>query len=176
MAGVDATDLHELALEFLSACEDALDTIPNSAPGYGGSPARSFVSPGTPAIDCCDQLAVSVGPITQSAQDTRLPASAKAAWINHVVLLATISRCVPVWDGQTPPTPAAQQDAAAQINYDKWALWNHLHFLVNEGLLFSRCGDVVWVGLTPLTPSGGCGGSLLTVRVSLDGYEEVLGT
>lgn len=172
----DPTDLHGLALELLTACEEALDTIPGSAPGYGGSPARSFVSPGTPVLDCCDQLTVHVGPLTDGRQDTAVPAAAKAAWVNHVVLLVTVARCVPIWDGDQPPAPAAQQDAAAQINYDKWALWNHLHNLVREGLLFSRCGDVIWVGLTPLTPSGGCGGSLLTVRVSLDGYSEVLGT
>ena len=169
------TDLFDLELTFLSACEDALDTIPGSAPGFGGSPARSFVSPGPPALDCPDQLTVHTGPINDGRTSGPVPSAPKFK-INHVTLVATVARCVPIWDGQNPPTPAAQQAAAEQIEYDKWAMWNHLFNRWQEGLLFSRCGDVVWVGIQPLTNSGGIGGFTLTVRVSLDGYEEVIGT
>lgn len=171
----DLTDLFDLEETFLAACEAALDTIPDSAPEYGGSPARSFISAGPPAHDCCDQLTVHSGPIVDGRTKGPVP-SAPMAKINHVVLVATVLRCVPVWDGQQPPTPGDQQAAAEQIEYDKWALWNHLFNRWRDGLLFSRCGDVVWVGIQPITPSGGCGGLTLTVRVSLDGYEEVIGS
>jgi hypothetical protein len=120
-------------------------------------------------------LTVNTGQITDGRTTGPVPSASKAK-INHVVLVVTVARCVPIWDGQTPPTPASQQEAAAQIDYDKWALWNHLYNRYREGLLFDRCGDVVWIGITTLPPQGGCGGSQLTVRVSLDGYEEVIGT
>lgn len=160
-------DLHSLAIEYLNACIAALDTIPDYEAGLGGAPVRSFVAPGPPAFDCCDQLAVHVGPITERTQ-------AKTTTINQVQLVVNATRCVPMPDDNgNPPPQSEQQAAAAQINADKWALWNYLHMLVDNGLLFERCCDVVWGTLSPLTPSGGCGGSQLTVTVCFDGYEAV---
>ena len=76
-------------------------------------------------------------------------------------------------DGQ-PPDPTAQQESAEQINADGWALWNHLYNMVRADQLFMLCGEVFWDGLRSITPSGGCGGCNLFLRVELDGYEEVL--
>jgi hypothetical protein len=66
--------------------------------------------------------------------------------------------------------------AAEQVNADAWALWNHIFNLIAAGQLFQLCGEVFWDGLNVLTPSGGCGGSVLSVRVRLDGYQETIGT
>ena len=73
----------------------------------------------------------------------------------------------------------AKADAAAQQIYaDRWALWNHIFNMIAAGLLFDRCGNVIWQGMTPITTeaSAECYGSVLTLVVSLDGYEEVFGT
>jgi hypothetical protein len=84
---------------------------------------------------------------------------------------------VPVPDTNGNPPPAnEQQEAAAQINADKWALWNHLYHLIAEGQLFDRCCDVIWGALAPLQPNGGCGGSRLSITVCFDGYDVVQGT
>jgi hypothetical protein len=176
VAGVAPTDLHTLAEDFLQACAEALDTIPVYDATLGGAPDRMFVAPGPVALDCCDQLAVYVGTIAEG-DSAPTPPKASIARINHVTLLATASRCVPVPDTNGNPPPTTEQEASArQINADKWALWNHIYGLITEGLLFDRCCDVIWFGLTALAPNGGCGGSLLTIMVCFDGYEEVPGT
>lgn len=176
MAGTGPTDLHGLAVEFLEACAEALDTIPDYDPTLGGAPERQLIFPGTVVIDCCDQLAVNVGSITEGAAAPGFP-KASTARINRVTLIATISRCVPTQDGGGNPPPAlAIQAAAEQIDADKWALWNHIYNLIGDGLLFDRCCDVIWGPLSSLQPSGGCGGSTLTITVCFDGYEEVQGT
>lgn len=173
MAG--PTDLHSLAEEFLEACVEALDTVPTYAPALGGAPERSFVTYAPPVADCCPQLTVHTGTISEGATAPGTP-TASHTWINRVPLVATVFRCVPVVDPPNLPTPAEQAEAAEQIHADRWALQNYLHYLIAEGLLFDKCGDVIWNGPAPLTPSGGCGGTLLTITVSYPGYTPALGT
>ena len=172
MAGIGPNDAHLLAAQFLAACQESLNTIPALVTGYGGAPSRAFISPGQPALDCCDQLAVHIGPITDGRTSGQAPSAPKAK-INHVTLFATITRCIEGMEGTTFPPAESLTESAKQIDLDKWALWNHLFFMLEQGELFDKCGDVQFVSLTPLLPQGNCGGSLLTVRVSLDGYEEV---
>jgi len=176
MAGVSPTDLHGLAIELLEAAIDALDTIPTYDATLQGTPERAFVAPGPVALDCCDQLAVHVGPITEAHSAPEFPA-ASFARVQRVDLTITASRCVPVpGPNGNPPSVTEQEAAAEQINADKWALWNHIYNLIAHDLLFSRCCDVIWNPLVPLQPNGGCGGSRLTITVCFDGYEEIFST
>jgi hypothetical protein len=171
VAGIGPGDLHILAEEFLDACIEALDTIPTYDATLAGAPSRTFVAPGPVALDCCEQLAVHVGLISEGH------AVIEAARINHATFTVTASRCVPVPDDQGNPPPAAEINAAAeQINADKWALWNHIGNMIDQDMLFDKCCGVDWGPLSPLQPNGGCGGSVLSITVCLDGYEEVLGT
>ena len=93
-----------------------------------------------------------------------------------VGLVATATRCLPTGDNQNPPTAAELEDAAAQINADGWALWNHVYNLIRADLLFTLCGEVFWDGLRSINPQGGCGGYTLNLRVELSGYEETFGS
>ena len=173
--GTGPEDLQALCQEFLDACIEALDTIPTFAPGLGGAPERSYISPGQSADDCCPQLTVwaqAVGESPTSPGSFR-GKSAKEGQINVVTLVARILRCVTTEmsrDNIGPDTTALQEDAA-QINADGWALWNHIYSMVRAGELFMLCGEVFWDGLRSVTPSGGCGGWNLVLRVELDGYE-----
>ena len=174
----DSTDLQALAEEYLAACVEALDTIPNFDPVLGGAPGRSFVTHGRPVLDCCDQLTVNVDSVIESPTG-RVPGatskSFKAGWTNLVALVATISRCIPVPDAQGNPPPVPQMELAArQLNSDNWALWNHVHNLVVAGSLFEDCGEVFFDGIRAFAPSGGCGGWTMVVRASLNGYSEEL--
>jgi hypothetical protein len=74
--------------------------------------------------------------------------------------------------GDQFPDPLDLQAVAEQIAADGWALWNHVFNLHCAGQLFSECGGVYWDGLRSVTPSGGCGGWVMQVRVELDGYQE----
>jgi len=177
MAGTDPQDLYLLAQEYLAACVEALDTIPTFAPGLGGAPARSFVSPGLPAFDCCDQLTVHVTGVTDSATSPSnfTGRSASTMKVNTVGLVATATRCIPVISDSGNPPPVEEMEAAAeQIDADGWALWNHIYNLIRAEALFTLCGEVFWDGLRSINPQGGCGGFTLALRVELEGYEETL--
>ena len=184
MAGVGPEDLHALAQEFLIACEQALDTIPDFAPGLGGAPARSYISPGFPAADCCDQLTVHVVALAEApTEPAGLPSGLRAqhgARVNHSSLSATILRCVPT--GSTtktryvPPAAEEMEAAARQLNADAWALWNNVWNQIRAGQLFALCSGVFWGGMRSLEPSGGCGGWVMNLTVTTEGYEENLGS
>lgn len=177
MAGTGPTDLHDqLAIEFLDACTQALDTIPSFDPTLTGAPSRAFVSHASPVLDCCDQLTVHVAGLSQG-DSAPLPPSASDARINRVTLTTTITRCVPVMsDTGVLPTPEEQEASAAQVNADKWALWNHIYNMINAHLLFDKCCEIIWSQIRPINTSGGCGGSTFTITVCFDGYQEVFGT
>lgn len=66
MAGTGPADLYDQCVELLQASVDALDTIHSLVPGLLGAPERAFVSAGTPALDCCNQLTVSAAPIAEA--------------------------------------------------------------------------------------------------------------
>ena len=171
-------DLQLLAESYLSACIDALDSIPGSGAAPGGSPSRRFITHGRPVLDCCDQLTVDVDAVAESSTGNVFGASSKSfktGWTNLVTLVATDSRCIPVPDAHGNPPPVAEMEASAnQLNADNWALWNHVHHLVAAGELFEQCGEVYFDGIRALQPQGGCAGWVMQVRVSLDGYSEVL--
>lgn len=177
MTGTGPTDLQDLCTDLLSAAIDALDTIPTFDPDLSGAPLRAYVSPGLPALDCCDQLTVHAQqildkPISPGGLQAGKKCSARLA---EVGLVVTITRCIPVLgeNDDWPPT-AAMEAASEQVNADAWALWEHIYALVCAEALFSLCKEVFWDGLTALVPQGGCGGWVVNLRVTLDGYEAVV--
>jgi hypothetical protein len=169
----DPTDLQTLCLDVLTAAEQALDTIPGFAPGLEGAPARTFVSAGQPALDCCNQLSVNAATIREGATAPGgLGAGTRHRMnfrLNHVGINVWITRCLDT--DQLPPPVTALTALAEQVNADGWALWNHLWNLARSGDLVSLCDEVFFDALTPLQPSGGCSGWLLNLRVELHGYE-----
>jgi hypothetical protein len=94
MAGVDPSDLYALAEELLTACEDALNSIPDYLPDLDGAPGRSFVAPGRPAADCCPQLTVHTAGVFEDQLGAPVPGrSAMTTRINQVTLAVTLFRC-----------------------------------------------------------------------------------
>ena len=172
MAGTGPGDLYALAQDFLSACEDALDTIPGFSPGLGGAPERSYVAPGVPALDCCPQLTVDVRSVAESPRSPSGPGSGQRARFgarkNEVLLVATVVRCYPT---DVPPDTTEMEAAAEQVDADGWALWNHVWNLIRSGDLFTLCDDSRPV-LRQLTPSGGCCGWTFSILVETEGYED----
>lgn len=186
----DIGDLHLLAQAYLDACAEALDTIPPwdavqpTPAGLLGAPTRQFVSAGLPVWDCCEQLAVNVVDITEAPTSPGgLPSGKRYTYgrLNHVVLQATITRCVPTgveaMGGNYQPPPAAALNAAAvQHDADGWALWNHLFNLQSSGLFLTLCDEVFFEGITAAAPAGGCAGWVAIIRAELGGYTETLTT
>lgn len=176
MAGSGPGDLYALASEYLSACVEALDTIPTFEPTLAGAPERAFISPGLPVWDCCEQLTVHVDGVLEDVNS--LSGSGRHAALgrlNIVTFITTVTRCIPVVGGtQLEALPEIEDlsSAAEQIHADGWALWNHIYNMVRAGELFALCDEVFYEGLRAATPMGGCGGWTMTVRAQLDGYEE----
>lgn len=169
-------DLYAFAQEVLEAAIEGLDNIPNSAPGLEGAPERAFVSAGQPAIDCCPQLTVHVASVDDTMPGVLNPGQRKAKK-NYVRVIVTIVRCViDTRTGVSPvlhdvPLVADLEATAEQVDADGWALWNHFYNLYRADDLFSLCGEVFFEGLRSMTESGTCSGWTLTLRVSLDGYD-----
>lgn len=180
MAGIEPLDLYALADELLQACAEALDTIPSYDASLEGAQERTFVSPGQPADDCCDQLSVQVSVLGEAATSPAgLSAGTKhrSARVNHVTFIVRSTRCVPTVDASGNfPSVDELQASSQQLYADGWAIWNHIFNLLAAELLFELCGEVFWDGGRMIVPSGGCGGWVFTFRVSFDGYEEILGT
>jgi hypothetical protein len=173
MAGSGPADLYAQCVELLNASIDALDTIPSLAPGLLGAPERAFVSAGTPALDCCDQLAVNAAPIAEApTQPLEMGAGTRHQQQfrkNYVGFTVTITRCANIQD--IPPPVSVLEAVAEQSNADAWALWNYVWNLARSGGIFSLCGGVYFDRLAPLTQSGGCAGWSLSMRAELEGYE-----
>ena len=175
MAGIGPNDLQTQCEDLLAAAVDALDTIPSLAPGLQGAPERAFVSAGTPALDCCDQLTVNAAPIAEAptvplemGAGTRHQQGFRK---NYVGFQVTITRCGSWVD--LPPDPVLLQAVAEQTNADAWALWNYLWNVTRNppASLFTICGGVYFDRLSPLTPSGMCSGWVLSMRAEIEGYE-----
>lgn len=161
--------LFALLEEIRDASVEALNTIPILAPGLMGSPERAFVSCGVPADDCPEQLAVWAGPVSERQAG---PGSDGQRWSGRLSLVQLNVRSTRCYPTDPIPDTTALEQVAAQTAADGWALWNHLYNRWRSGALFTLCQDVQFMALTPITPSGGVCGWLLTVRVQLDGYSE----
>lgn len=186
----DIGDLELLAQAYLEACAEALDTIPPwdviqpTPAGLLGAPDRQFVSAGLPVWDCCEQLTVHVVSVGEApTSPAGLPAGKRYTYgrLNHVLLQATITRCVATGveassGAYSPPSVAALAANAVQHNADGWALWNHLFNLQSSGLFLTLCDEVFFEGITAVTPAGGCAGWDALVRAYLGGYNETLTT
>jgi hypothetical protein len=168
-----ATDLHDFAVELLALSEAALDTLIVS--GLEGAPARSFVSPGRPPMDCCDQLTVNIEALQDgdtSPGGIAAGRTRREAKLNNVRALVTITRCVQgLVEMPDLPDPADLQATAAQTDADAWALWNELYDDWRSGLLLTICTEVFFEGMRAIAQQGGCVGWELSLRVVLDGYD-----
>lgn len=170
---MDPTDLFELAQDLLSACEEALDTIPSYNANLEGAPARSFVAPGRPAADCCPQLTVHEVGITDDQLGAFVPGkSYMTTRQNQVTLAVTLFRCAET--DKVMPAQSELEDAAEQVSADGWALWNHIFNMVRNGTFLTQCKEVKFGVLSNIPPEGGCVGWYWPIEMALDGYEETL--
>lgn len=181
MAGIGPGDLDVLALEVLEAAVAALDSIPTFAglSDLQGAPTRQYVSPGRPMPDC-EQIAIHAALIQPDLSKQQGGAGTGQSHrfdhrVNLVRFVVTLLRCYPTFDASLrPPKVATLEDFAAQYNADAWAMWNHIWNLLRAGVLLARCKTVYMDEVRALEPSGDFGGWALTMRASLDGYEETI--
>lgn len=177
MSPVD--ELYELCRETLEAANAAL-----TADAPGGGIDRAFVSPGSPAWDCCPQITVHaggaiegntapLGPMLQPGHRVD-----QVAVVPLVAMTITVLRCAPVPEqsGQTVRLPSATSiEATAQKTLgDVWAIWHGLRRAIQDGTLYASesCSrEVFFDPASPVNTQGGCAGWQIPLRVALGIYE-----
>jgi hypothetical protein len=107
--------------------------------------------------------------------------ASRGAWMNHVALVITSTRCVTTGDvsalgAYSAPSPVLLGLDAEQGNADAWALWNHLHNVKASGDFLTLCDAAEFDALLALIPSGESAGWTWTIRVVLGGYQEPIGS
>jgi len=170
MAG--PTDLFNLAAEWLAVCTAAVASAP------GGPISYSFVSPGSPPLDCPMIVVWAGGPVEAATQPLTPPLSPgfradKYDSYDLVNLLCCVVRCSPVGDDRGNAPSAAEYEAAAQATMgDVWAIWNWTRQRKREGALFPSTHDreLFLEPAYPLPIQGGLAGWQIPIRVQLDGY------
>lgn len=166
----NALDLTSFLSTVLNASIAALDEIPGFAGGLEGAPQRAFLTAGQPALDCCNQLTVNAATTREAnLEPGGIAAGQRHRWNvrrNHVGVNVWITRCLS--DRDAIPSIAEMEAVAEQVNADGWALWN---YLFRQAELVALCDGLFMDALTPLQPSGGCFGWVLSFRAELAGYE-----
>jgi hypothetical protein len=168
MATVD--DLADVAEAFLAAAVTSLSVTPT------GAPARRYVSPGEPALDCCGQLTV----WTQTLDDAALaagqgalarPDAIRRGTQPQVSLFIQITRCADITPAKVDslPDPAKLQDAAVMVDQDGWAMRCGMMFELRHGDLANLCSGAEFLGAQKLVPQGGCVGWTFSYRYPIEG-------
>lgn len=163
---MSAAEVPDLLVELLAQAEDCLTTNGRTLPEH------RFVSHNAPAWDCCDLLTVHLdeGKATSRwARPNRRPLQCATRWAIDVVV--TILRCVPTFDGNSPPTFAALRESALSLAADGWAIYNCFGCRALDGTLLAGCSCdlVILTSLKPIGPQGGCAGYTFTVTVEPPG-------
>ena len=168
-------DLNVVAQAFLVAATDALELT------AAGPPARRYVSPGEPALDCCGQLTVWIQQISDAELLAGSGALARAAAIKRgtqpeIGLFVQATRCVNLAADKATdlPSPTNLEAAAVAINEDAWALRTQLMWDLRHGDLAQVCSGAEFLGANALIPQGGCVGWTFSFRYPIEGG--VIGT
>jgi hypothetical protein len=169
---VASGDLFSLANEYLNACLAALADTP------GGPPQRYFVSPGPPAWDCPEMLAVHVGGPAVADTFPLQPVLASMhriavnAEVDIITMTATILRCGPALDNDTVlPSPQELDQLSLQTLSDVWCIWNYVKSAVREKVLFvGESREIAFESAIAVNQEGGTAGWQVPIRVQLHGY------
>ncbi len=163
------TDLFDIAQAFLDVSLEALQQTEL------GPPARYFVSPGEPAMDCCGQLAVWNSEVQEidfnAGQGARAPSKrvGRGGQFDMTVNIQ-ITRCGPTVNGRGDfPDPADLTLAARYVNEDVWAIWLGVSWSLKHGILQEVCSGALRLPAAALAQQGQCIGWTLGYRYPLEG-------
>lgn len=166
--------LGEAAQDILDAVLRALDLT------TAGPPALHYLAPFLPALDSqCDQVIGYCAGIGEelTAPSSPAPVTGKRAVhgrVNLPQLHVLVGRCVATGTTTkttyTPPSPEQMTANALKVMEDGWALWVNLAQQIRDGELFTRCGDIHFLGVQPLASQGGVAGWTAVFAVALDGF------
>jgi hypothetical protein len=163
------SSLYDLAAEVLTVSQDCLATT------AAGTPAISYVSPATPAFDCCPALIVHVQSLTEETTSPLSPAPATGARagsfgrINLAQLVVSALRCAPRLQNDGSVLVADKQAVALEVLEDGWALWCGFAHAIQCGSFQGLCSDVHFDRGQSINEQGGCVGWQFNFRAMIEG-------
>jgi hypothetical protein len=188
--------VHQAAENLLTCVCQSLARLPAEVTGLAGCPCRTFVAPGEPAADGCDQSACGGLPdgefpgqltvhvvrsyiTTRDAFPRYEPSSTNSVRdlkqcamppITAVDLMVTLYRCVPLpTDRGCPPTGEELSASAMQLHADMLAIQQAVLCCYAATDTTRRNGRRYTMGQSAtLAPRGGCVGIQQQVTVALD--------
>lgn len=162
------TSLTDLAELLLTTSEVSL------AATTAGTPALSYISPSSPAFDCCPALIVHVQGLSEEVTSPTSPVAAtgmrdRYARIILAQLVISALRCAPrvQVDGSVLTTDI--EAAAVEVQEDAWALWNGITCAIKNGTFQDLCSIVHLDRAMPISEQGGCVGWQFILRTAIGG-------
>jgi len=162
------TSFYDLAQEVLTVARTCLATT------SGGVPDLSYVSPATPAFDCCPALIVSGAALSEEStapQATAIDSGRKASYgrVNLATMWVTALRCAPEMNADGSVSIVEVERAAYEVLQDGWALWCGFYHAILNNTFEGKCSDVHFDIGRAVTEQGGCVGWTFVFRSLLEG-------
>lgn len=175
-------DLANLAGALLDEAAGILDAAASPSLGVPGAPTRQILSIGPPALDACDQLAVSVNPsvrVAVTGDQAELVVGDRCHNLTLAGLRLWLTGCLPGPTERGGAPPADLLNAAMTRLYGQgWALWCGLRNRLHDGSLlagfYARLEapmlrpTILVLALTPVPAGGGVAGWTIDVVPQLD--------
>lgn len=150
----DADRLPALLEQVLTATVDVFENAGVQLPD------RRYICVGLPVADC-PQLVVELVQVYLGNPGNEINTPRRCDAPRTAVLAVNLIRSIPVMSARgTPPTPDAISESAAELSRDMWLLFEGASFTDEFGL-------GVLADATPLEPSGGLGGSRLSLVLAV---------
>jgi hypothetical protein len=162
------SSLTDLAQDVLAVAETCLATT------TAGVPALTYISPASPAFDCCPALIVSVAALTEEStapQTTAMDSGRRGSYgrLNLATLVVTALRCAPEMQQDGSVVVAEIETVTSQVLEDAWALWCGFYHAILNGDFEGTCNDVHFDRGVAVLEQGGCCGWSFQFRAQLDG-------
>jgi hypothetical protein len=162
------TSLTDLAEAVLAVAETCLATT------TAGTPDLTYISPASPAFDCCPALIVSVAALTEESTSplgTAMDSGRRASYgrVNLATLAVTALRCASEMQNDGSVVVAEIETITAQVLEDAWALWCGFYKAIKDGTFEGTCDDVHFDRGVAVLEQGGCVGWSFQFRAQIDG-------
>lgn len=164
----DVTSLYTLAAALLNVAETAIGTT------TAGAMPINYVTPATPAFDCCPALIVSCGSLSEEVTSPTAPIAATGQRDRFGrIILAGLTvwalRCAAKVPRGGGVDATAQEQVAVAVLEDGWALWNGITCAIKNGEFEGLC-QIVHIGqAVSISEQGGCVGWQMSLRAELGG-------
>ena len=168
MAPATITALSDLTDLLLTVSSTALATT------TAGTPALAYVSPASPAFDCCPALIVYCAALTEEVTSPLSPLAStgmrdKYGRIILASFVISALRCAPRVGQQGQVLIADMTTVAHEVQEDGWALWNGITCAIKNGIFGDLCSDIHIDRGQVIAEQGGCVGWQFAIRSEIPG-------